>query len=150
MAEPQNAALALLDAARTALGAQSPFPPDRRARAAAAMARTVLEGEIDRWLAALGRPYGAGPHGPGFRGASKLIALRALDGTPASRQVTYAWNALSRACHHHAYDLPASAAEVHHLVLIVEARVRARLAPGPAIAEPPTVAVVAAGHAAGR
>ncbi|GAB3283116.1 hypothetical protein [Kineosporia babensis] len=120
MVEHQNPALTLLSAARTALGDQSPFPVDRRARAAATLTRAALEHEIDDWLNTLGRANGAGPHGPRTRWASKLVALRALDGTPASREATYAWNALSSACHHHAYDLSATVAEVSYLTALVE------------------------------
>lgn len=130
MAEASGSTIVLIDAARAALGQDSPFPADRRARAAAALARTALEAEIDQRLELLGRVHHAGPHGRDTRWTSKLIALRVLDRSPAAVQAGYAWNALSSACHQHAYDLSASAAEVAYLVSLVEGLVNSSVPRG--------------------
>jgi hypothetical protein len=34
----------------------------------------------------------------------------------AARDASYAWSALSRACHHHAYELPPTASELRALI----------------------------------
>lgn len=36
-------------------------------------------------------------------------------------QAEYAWNALSRACHHHAFELTPSGSEVRHVIDLVAA-----------------------------
>ena len=47
---------------------------------------------------------------------SKLIALGALQGIELGERATRVWHGLSRAVHHHAYELQPSVAEVRQLV----------------------------------
>ena len=48
--------------------------------------------------------------------SSKLIALGALQGIELGERATRVWYGLSRAVHHHAYELQPSVAEVRQLV----------------------------------
>jgi hypothetical protein len=45
---------------------------------------------------------------------SKLVVLSVLRGVEVGEQAKRVWNGLSRACHHHAYELQPSAVEVRH------------------------------------
>lgn len=86
------------------LGARGP-------RTAALLARTVLEEWIDdqnaSWAAsAVGFPTTR----------SKIVALAAIRGAPIGEKTRRVWHALSRAVHHHAYELQPSVSEVRHLV----------------------------------
>jgi len=47
---------------------------------------------------------------------SKLVVLAALKGQDIGEKAKQVWNGLSRACHHHAYELQPSAAEVRALL----------------------------------
>ena len=47
---------------------------------------------------------------------SKLVVLSALRGVEVGERVKRIWHGLSRACHHHAYELQPSSAEVRRLV----------------------------------
>ena len=51
--------------------------------------------------------------------ASKLVVLRALDDPEVAASATTAWNGLSSACHHHAYELSPTNDEVRHLCRLV-------------------------------
>lgn len=96
------------DAARilsgeVALGARGP-------RVAAALTRSAFEHWVDwmcePWLATGdGRPSGR----------SKLIVLSALHDPPLGERAGRAWDGLSRASHHHAYELQPSSADVRAL-----------------------------------
>lgn len=86
------------------LGARGP-------RTAALLARTVLEEWIDEqsqaWASsALGYPTTR----------SKIVALGAIRGASIGEKTRRVWHALSRAVHHHAYELQPSVSEVQHLV----------------------------------
>lgn len=48
--------------------------------------------------------------------SSKLVALGALQGMELGERAKRVWHALSRAVHHHAYELQPSVAEVRQLV----------------------------------
>lgn len=50
---------------------------------------------------------------------SKLIVLSALKGDELGERAKRVWNGLSRACHHHAYELQPSPAEVRMLLASV-------------------------------
>lgn len=85
-------------------------------RTAALLARCALEEWLDErtapW-AGVGYPY------PTMK--SKLIALAALSDEELSERARRLWSALSRAVHHHAYELQPSVTEVRHLVRQVRA-----------------------------
>lgn len=53
--------------------------------------------------------------------SSKLVALAALHGFEVSEHAKEVWHGLSRAVHHHAYELQPSAVEVRHLISQVRA-----------------------------
>jgi len=59
---------------------------------------------------------------------SKLTALQVAFGheDDISTRAEYAWNGLSRACHHHAFEFSPTAPEVHRLIHLVEALVNDR------------------------
>ena len=66
--------------------------------------------------------------------ASQLLVLPSyLRDQEAARDASYAWSALSRACHHHAYELPPTASELRSLIKLtrrVAAAIEAMTAPG--------------------
>ena len=81
-------------------------------RTAALLARCALEAwleeQSDEWMSS-SLPT------PSTR--SKLVALEVLREDPSlGDRARRVWSALSRAVHHHAYDLQPSTAEVRHLV----------------------------------
>lgn len=47
-----------------------------------------------------------------------------------AERVAYAWGGLSRACHHHAYELPPTAGELHGWIDVVEELIKAVSAQG--------------------
>jgi hypothetical protein len=49
----------------------------------------------------------------------RLAVLRMLDQSGIATTTEYAWNALSRACHHHAYELAPTVSELKHLLSVV-------------------------------
>ncbi len=53
--------------------------------------------------------------------ASKLVVLGTLHGSDVGEQVKRLWHGLSRACHHHAYELQPSAGEIQALIAQVRA-----------------------------
>ena len=84
---------------------------DRGPRTAALLARAALEDWLDEqsasWLSpALGFPTTR----------SKVVALASVRGPAVGEQVRQVWHGLSRAVHHHAYELQPSVAEIRHLV----------------------------------
>ena len=86
------------------LGARGP-------RTAALLARTVLEEWLDEQSASWSSPT------LGFPTArSKIVALGAVRGASVGERTRRVWHALSRAVHHHAYELQPSAAEIRQLV----------------------------------
>jgi hypothetical protein len=89
------------------LGARGP-------RTAALLARTVLEEWLDEQSASWSSPT------LGFPTArSKIVALATIRGTSVGERTRRVWHALSRAVHHHAYELQPSVSEIRHLVRAV-------------------------------
>jgi hypothetical protein len=86
------------------LGARGP-------RTAALLARTVLEEWLDKQSASWSSPMLGYP-----TTKSKIIALGAVRGASVGEKTRRVWHALSRAVHHHAYELQPSAAEIRHLI----------------------------------
>ena len=89
------------------LGARGP-------RIAALLTRSVLEEWIEEqsesWLTpSLGYPTTR----------SKIVALGAIRGSEISERARRAWHRLSRAVHHHAYELQPTTSEVRELVSAV-------------------------------
>ena len=100
----------MLDYAEQTLDGRFPLGP-RAARIAALLARLAFEGWLDEQSATwketdIGFPSTA----------SKLVVLESLQGPDVGQRAKRIWHALSRAVHHHAYELQPSAAEVRHLV----------------------------------
>lgn len=85
----------------------------RGPRTAALLARRAFED----WLDELSAPWAAevASDRPPTT-SSKLVALGAFRGMDVGERAKRAWHALSRAVHHHAYELQPSAAEVRSLV----------------------------------
>ncbi|WP_202867710.1 hypothetical protein [Kribbella pittospori] len=97
-------------------------------RIAAFLIRQALEAEIEAYCEQLIAPM---PFPVRMR--SRLAVLHALDQTGFNRTAEYAWNALSRACHQHAYELSPTISELRHLYSKVAdlAAIRADLAAAP-------------------
>ena len=83
-------------------------------------ARTALLGRcaFEQWLDQQSAPWSRTTQRHPTA-ASKLIVLAALRGDDVGETAKRAWNGLSRACHHHAYELQPSTAEVRDLVALV-------------------------------
>lgn len=83
----------------------------RSARTAALLARCAFEdwlaGQSALWVISVGRRPSS---------ESQLVILRALRGDYLGETAMRVWDGLSRACHHHAYELQPSAVEVAHLI----------------------------------
>jgi hypothetical protein len=90
----------------------------RAPRTAALLARRAFE----EWLDELSAPWAAEVQSdrPPTT-SSKLVALGALRGAELGERAKRVWHGLSRAVHHHAYELQPSAAEVRSLVAQVRA-----------------------------
>ena len=89
------------------------MPPRRATRAAAMLTRQALE---DIALA-MCRSVGADLDRASMR--SRLICIRILIGDEDADVAETGWIGLCRACHHHAYELTPTEAEVRHLVDVV-------------------------------
>ena len=89
------------------------------ARAVALLTRQALEGALDELWAARGvnlSPISA---------HAQLICLRAyLEDDALAAEVRYAWGALSRACHHHPYELAPTADELARWAVTVRALIQ--------------------------
>lgn len=83
------------------------------ARLAAFLARQALEELVVARCVALGVDI----ERPSMR--SRLVILRSLDTTERADAASVAWNRLSNACHHHAYELAPTVDEVRHLCGVV-------------------------------
>jgi hypothetical protein len=88
-------------------------------RVSALLALQALEASVGRlWLR----------HTLEFHGCSmraQLICLRSyLDDTPLAARIGHAWSALSRACHHHPYELAPTAGELQSWFLVVNELIR--------------------------
>lgn len=85
------------------------------ARLAAFLARQAVEELIDARCAEL-----AGVHVVGASTKAKLAVLKSLDSTPTSAALIGAWHRLTGFCHHHAYELAPTVAEVREVCGAVE------------------------------
>jgi hypothetical protein len=103
-----------LDLARSVLDGRTAAPPGCQARIAAFLARQALQDEVDALCAA---------HDPALRHPvtmrSRLTVLRFIHGADVARTAEVAWQGLNEACHHHAYELSPTAAEIGHLIDVV-------------------------------
>lgn len=105
----------LLAMARQLLARASPETAGLWPRAAALLGRQALETSLDGYWAARRIPLESCPT------LQQLICLREyLGDADLAGAVHHAWNALSRACHHHPYDLPPSAGELSAWLETVE------------------------------
>jgi hypothetical protein len=98
------------------------------ARASALLARQSLETAIDQlWRR-------RAPIVVRCSMSAQLLVLPSyLRDQEAARDASYAWSALSRACHHHAYELPPTASELRSLIKLtrrVAAAIEAMIAAG--------------------
>jgi hypothetical protein len=85
----------------------------RSTRVAALLARGAFEEWLDEQC-----PWASPTRRPSTK--SKLAVLDALDGdADTGERAKRVWHALSRLCHHHAYELQPSPAEVRLLVAAV-------------------------------
>jgi len=104
----------LLAMARQLLDRASPDTAGLWPRASALLARQALEMAVDdfwhrRKLALVSCPTRA-----------QLICLREyLDDDELAGRLHHAWNALSRACHHHPYELPPTVGELKDWIGVV-------------------------------
>lgn len=95
-------------------GGAMPARPQRM-RIAAFLIRQALEEAVnshcDRLVVHLDHPVTM---------RSRLTVLHLFDQSGAAGIAEYTWNALSRACHHHAYELAPTASELQHLHALVK------------------------------
>lgn len=110
---PATSAAAILAHARAVLDGTLPVPKARAPRAAALLARQALEDTVR----ALCRSVGVDLDRATTR--SQLIGIRVLLGATVADIAEVAWSGLSRACHHHAYELAPTEGEVRHLIALV-------------------------------
>ena len=105
----------LLDLADAILDGSVTVPGTCAARGGAVIARQVLEEAIERQCQELAgttlRPTGR----------SQLILVRELGNPVEAAKAQIAWDGLSRACHHHSYELQPPVAEVRTLLQLVRA-----------------------------
>lgn len=88
------------------------------ARAAALLTRQALEGALEELWAVRGVDLSR------VSALAQLLCLRAyLDDDALAAEVRYAWGALSRACHHHPYELAPTAEELARWAITVGALV---------------------------
>lgn len=103
----------LISLAERFLDGTVPVPGGRAARAAAVVSRQALEqvvaGRCDELVSGL--------EWPSMR--SQLILLREIGDSEIGRKAQIAWDGLSRACHHHAYELQPTGDEVRGLANLV-------------------------------
>jgi len=85
-------------------------------RATALVARQALEGALDTfWQTRAPEVSHAPTH------AQLLCLRRYLNDEDMAGRVAWAWASLSRACHHHAYEMPPSSTELATWIEVVEA-----------------------------
>lgn len=107
-----SSAHSLIEQATSVLAEATPYSN----RAACWIARAALESAVDDILVSRDRNAAAATM------RSKLTVLQvALEKTHAEvpALAEYAWNGLSLACHHHAFELTPTASEVQHLIDLV-------------------------------
>jgi hypothetical protein len=109
----------LLDAARTIVRQPRPGSAGLWSRAAALLGRQALEAGLDELWARTR---------PGIQRAStrcQLLCLPAfLPDHRLAGRAAHAWAALTRACHHHPYELPPTADELERWLDAVEAVIK--------------------------
>lgn len=103
-------AASLLGQARAVLSGHHPVPRNQVARAAAIITRQALE-DCVRELCC-----GWGITDPRVNMRSKLVAMRVLGDETTGELAATAWWGLCNACHHHAYELTPTAAEIQYLI----------------------------------
>ena len=85
-------------------------------RAAALLGRQAMETGLDEWWRAKGIPLDA------CTTHAQLLCLSTyLKDDDTAGQLRYAWSALTRACHHHPYELPPATAELEGWLATVAA-----------------------------
>jgi hypothetical protein len=106
---------AVVTAARGLLRRRDPKTAGIWPRGAALLARQALEEALDAWWRR---------RAPGLEQCSTRAQLLCLPDylrrSDLAEQIAYAWSGLSRACHHHAYELPPTAAELESWIGTVE------------------------------
>lgn len=112
MTSPESELVAL---SRGLLSRTDPETAGLWPRASALLARQALESALDRYWAARGLVFDT------YSRRAQLICLaRYADDSDMAGRVHHAWNALSDACHHHAYELAPTAQELAALIDTVE------------------------------
>lgn len=108
------------EAQRLVAAARTMLRPDRFTaglwpRGAALLTRQALESALDElWLR-------RAPEIAQASARAQLLCLRSyVRQDDIAERVTYVWSALSRACHHHAYELPPTAPELEAWIGTVE------------------------------
>lgn len=101
---------ATIDTARSLLASGARFRP----YGCALIARTELEAWIDEKCRTLDAEL------PKASARVQLLCLPHVVGQELADFVAFTWNALSDACHHHAYELPPSAVQLSRLCDQVE------------------------------
>jgi len=115
----------LIAQASELLSAQGSVHRPSLIRSASWLARSALEDLVTSIL----RARGYEPGKASMR--SRLTCLEAAD-QELAETAEFVWSALSRACHHHAFELAPTPGEIRHLVSVVDALARRTI--GPAIA----------------
>jgi hypothetical protein len=111
MTDNNDAAVSsLLIQARAILLGQHPVPRNQAARAAAVITRQALEASVRELCS------GWGIADPRVNMRSKLVVMRFLGDDTTAELAATAWWGLSNACHHHAYELTPTSAEIQHLI----------------------------------
>ena len=109
---------ALLSMARGLLDApHSRIPVPLRTRAAAFLARQALEAALDDYWKARGLPLDRCPM------RAQLVCLREYapaDDASTASAFEQTWATLSRACHHHPYELTPTIAELRPAIALLE------------------------------
>ena len=105
----------LLGHARAVLDGIVRIPGLGPPRAAALLARQALEDVVRDRCRAIDQ------HLSRASMRSCMICLRAFGGEDVGRTAQLAWDGLSRACHHHAFELTPTDAEVRRLIDMVDA-----------------------------
>jgi hypothetical protein len=111
----------LVAMARQLLDRASPDTAGLWPRAAALLARQALEQAVDEYWVSRQMALDSCPTLP------QLICLREYLGDPAlAGQVHHAWNALSRACHQHPYELAPTVGEIKRWIGTVDTLLASR------------------------
>jgi len=104
----------LLDAAHAMLVRPAPSLRTCWPRACAAVVRLALELGLQRYWQT------RAPSLEGRPMRHQLLALAVLADNRTAQRATLAWHGLSRAMHHHTYELPATVAELDNWLEITE------------------------------